>query len=185
MCDEGRRAVISRENTIDEICMRESKTPGVKQSPEHSFINTKLGQSHSDFFSGKRWRWRKVRLRHFALVHCRVNGRCANGWDSEFLNFQFPISCIVLIRRTILAREMDGQAPNRRIESWTGLSSNAPPHNSEFIEMGNLAFQIHGRLRARATPSSTMTVFYPSIVAVELIPTNPFAFDTRRCKISE
>jgi hypothetical protein len=59
---------------------------------------------------------------------------------------------------------------------------NESAHTSELIEMANLPFQIHGRLSAGVTPSSTMTVFDPSIVAVESIPTNPFAFDTRRYK---
>jgi hypothetical protein len=95
----------------------------VKQNPELSFINTKLGQSRSDFFSGKRWR--KVRLRHFAFFHYGGNGRCPHGRDSEFLNIHFPISYIVFIRRTTLAREMDGRAWNCRIESWAWLSSNA------------------------------------------------------------
>jgi hypothetical protein len=124
------------------------KLHAVKQNPELSFINTKLNQSYSDFFSEKRWRWRKVRLRHFARFQHGVDERCPNGQDSEFLNIHFPISYIVWIRRITLAREMDGRARNCRIESWTGLSSNASAHTSECIEMGNLPFQIHWRLSA-------------------------------------
>jgi hypothetical protein len=81
--------------------------------------------------------------------------------------------------------KMDGRVRNCRIESWTRLSVNASAHTSEFIERGNVLFQVHGRLSAGATPSSTMMVCSPGIVAVESIPTNPFAFDTRRCKNRE
>jgi hypothetical protein len=102
------------------------KLRALKQNPELSFINTKLGQSRSDFFSGKPWRWLKVRLRHLAPFDCGVDGRCPRGRDSEFLNIHLPISYIVFIRRTTLAREMDGRVRNCRIESWIGLSSNAP-----------------------------------------------------------
>jgi hypothetical protein len=112
--------VFLEQTQLMRVVCESRKLHGVKQNPELSFINIKLGQFRSDLFSGKRRRWRKVRLRHLALFHCGVNAR-----DSEFLNIHFPISYIVFIRRTTLAREMDGRARNCHIESWTGLSSNA------------------------------------------------------------